>query len=290
MTTDPNQNPSRVPEPGCAPPSSGVVRFTVVTACRNAAATLDRTLESIDAQRTDGVELEHIVLDAESTDETPEILRCHAAPWRTVVVGRDAGPADAINHGFARATGDILAWLNADDLYAPGALARVAVAFQRRPRTAAVFGRCPVVDAEDREIRRPITWFKELWHPISCRFLIQSLNYVCQPALFFRRDAWAAAGPLRLDYRAAWDYDFLLRLWRQGPVRRLGGAPLAFFRWTPGSISGANFERQFDEELAIAKADAGAWSPQAVFHRAMRFGIVAIDRRMALRASGAKRP
>ena len=263
------------------------MRFTIVTACRNAAATLEATLASIDAQRGADVELEHIVLDGGSTDATPEILRRNAAPWRTVLTGRDAGPADAINRGLARAGGDILAWLNADDLYAPGALARVAEAFRRRPGAAAVFGRCPVVDAEGREIRRPITRFKEVWHPISCRFLIQALNYVCQPALFFRREAWRAAGPLRLDFKAAWDYDFLLRLWRQGPVRRIGGAPLAYFRWTPGSISGANFRRQFDEELAIATADAGAWSPQILFHRAMRFGIVTIYAAMARRADAA---
>ena len=262
------------------------MRVTIVTACRNAAATIEATLASIDAQRGGTVDLEHIVLDGGSTDETPDILRRHAAPWRTVISERDNGPADAINRGLARAGGEVLAWLNADDLYAPGALQRVAEAFQRQPGTAAVFGRCPVVDEEGREIRRPITRFKEFWHPISCRFLIQTLNYVCQPALFFRREAWQAAGPLRLDFKAAWDYDFLLRLWRQGPVRRMGGAPLAFFRWTPGSISGANFRRQFDEELAIAKADAGAWSPQAMLHRAMRFGIVTVYAAMARRGGG----
>ena len=263
------------------------MRFTVVTACRNAAATLAETLASVDAQRdAPGVELEHIVLDGGSTDETPRILRERAAPWRTVVGGRDAGPADAINKGFARATGEVLSWLNADDLYAPGALGRVAEAFAKRPSAAAFFGRCPVIDASGREIRRPITRFKELWHPVSCRFLVQTLNYVCQPALFFRRGAWEGAGPLRLDLAAAWDYDFLLRLWRQGPVRPLGGAPLAYFRWTPGSISGSGFERQFAEELAIARADAGRLSPQALLHAGVRAGIVAIYGAMARRNAG----
>lgn len=261
------------------------MRFTIVTACRNAAATIAETLASIDAQRADGVDFEHIVLDGGSTDGTLAILRNRQVPWRTVVEGHDAGPADAINRGLARATGDVLSWLNADDCYAPGALARVAAAFERRPETAAFFGRCPVINEVGREIRRPITRFKELWHPFSCRFLIQTLNYVCQPALFFRRGAWTAAGPLRLDLTAAWDYAFLLRLWRQGAVRPLGGAPLAFFRWTPGSISGAQFERQFSEELAVARADAGRWSPQALLHAVVRCGIVGIYRAMTQRPS-----
>ena len=117
------------------------MRVTIVTACRNAAATIEATLASIDAQRGGTVDLEHIVLDGGSTDETPDILRRHAAPWRTVISERDNGPADAINRGLARAGGEVLAWLNADDLYAPGALQRVAEAFQRQPGTAAVFCR-----------------------------------------------------------------------------------------------------------------------------------------------------
>ena len=257
------------------------MRVSIVTPCYNAAHTLPALLESVDAQcGADGVELEHIVMDGGSTDATPEVLRSHEAPWRRVFSEADEGPADAINKGLARTSGEILAWLNADDLYEPGAVARAVEAFRRHPKAAFLFGRCPVVDTWNKEIRRPIRRFKEMCYPFSCRFLLQTLNYVSQPAMFFRRDAWLAAGPLRTDLTAAWDYDFTLRLWRQGGGKVVWGKPLAKFRWTPGSISGSGFERQFDEELAIAKADAGAWSPQAVLHRAVRWGIVTIYRRM----------
>ena len=91
------------------------MRFTIVTACRNAAATIEATLSSIDAQRVGLVELEHIVLDGGSTDETPDILRRHAAPWRTVITERDDGPADADSAGDRPRRDDACSRNEADD-------------------------------------------------------------------------------------------------------------------------------------------------------------------------------
>ena len=157
----------------------------------------------------------------------------------------------------------------------------------RRPRAAFSFGRCPIVDADGREIRRFVTRFKEAWFPLSCRAAIRTLNYVSQPSVLIRRSAWEAAGPLRTDLKAAWDYDLWLRLWRRGgAVRVPGREPLAFFRWTPDSISGANYERQFAEELAVARADAGRLAPSALLHFLVARGIVFCYRRMAPRPAG----
>ncbi len=262
-----------------------ISRVTVITPCFNSAATLPTLLDSVDAQAADAArglfELEHIVMDGGSTDGTLALLASRSRPWRTVVSEPDRGPADAINKGFARAGGDYIAWLNADDAYAPGALARSVAALQRRPRASFSFGRCPIIDAGCAEIRRPITRFKELFFPFPYRWVLQTLNFVSQPATLFRRSALEKAGPLRTDLHAAWDYDLLLRLRRQGPcVRVPGRAPVAYFRWTPGSISGSGFRRQFDEELALALADAGRYSFPGLLHRAVRWGIVTIYSRM----------
>lgn len=261
-------------------------RVTVVTPCFNSAATLPALLDSIDAQAADNsvFELEHIVMDGGSTDGTLDLLAGQAKPWRTVVSQRDKGPADAINHGFARATGTYIAWLNADDAYASGALRRALRVLERNPRASFAFGRCPIIDAAGTEIRKPITRFKEFFFPFHSRFVLQILNYVSQPASLFRRQAFLGAGPLRLDFKAAWDYDLLLRLLHHGPSVRISGRePTAFFRWTPGSISGSNFARQFDEELAIATADTGRFSIQTLLHRCVRWGIVTIYSAMARR-------
>lgn len=256
-------------------------RVSVITPCFNAGRFLEPMLASVAAQRADGLEVEHIVLDAGSTDGTVEVLERHRAGIARLVLEPDHGPADAINKGLAMATGDVLAWLNADDLYAPDALRRACAALARRPQAALCFGHCPVIDAEGREIRRSITRFKEFWYPLACRPVVQMLNFVSQPAMLFRRRAFEQAGPLRIDLKAAWDYEFLLRLWRQGGAVRAGRPPLAYFRWTPGSISGRHFERQFREEYEAAAADAGRWAPQTLLHGLVRWGIVTVYNHMA---------
>ncbi len=260
------------------------MRISVVTPSFNSGAFIEAALRSVQMQRGTGdFDLEHIVVDGCSTDGTPAILEHFRPSLARLVVESDSGPAAAINKGLRLATGDILAWLNADDCYHPGALGRVADAFRRRPSRALCFGRCRIVDEGGREIRRGITRFKEACFPFSCRPLIQTVNYVSQPALFFTRLAWQAAGDLREDLRAAFDYELLLRLWRQGGAMRLGGEPLADFRWHPGSISGQTFERQFREEWEAAAADAGRFAPQTLAHAFVRRGIVASYRYLARR-------
>ena len=248
------------------------MRFSIITPSYNSLAFFPETLRSIRAQRRD-VDLEHIVIDGGSTDGTVEWLREQTDIDR-LVIEPDRGPADALNKGLALATGDVLAWLNADDVYHDGALARARACLSARPDRALAFGRCRIVDENGMEIRRTITRFKEMFFQISSRFTIQCINYVSQPAMFFRREAFHKAGPLRIDLKAAFDYDLTLRLWRHGGGARIAGPPLADFRWHTGSISGRMFENQFREELEAALDDAGRWSPQAFLHRGVRLGIV----------------
>ena len=85
---------------------------------------------------------------------------------------------------------------------------------------------------------------------------------------------------MRTDFKAAFDYDLTLRLWRQGGGVRIPGGPLADFQWHSGSISGQHFERQFEEEWRAAAEDAGRHSLQAVLHSGVRHGIVACYRLM----------
>ena len=250
------------------------MKISVIMPNYNGARFLRSALDSVLAQREDGVDLEFIVIDGASTDGSLDIIRSYGEQVNVLVSEPDNGPAQAINKGLDRASGDVLAWLNADDRYCPHTLKRVADAFANHARTALMFGRCPIIDEEDREIRRPITRFKELFFPLNSRFTIQSINYISQPATFFRRSAFDQAGPLREDLRAAWDYEFFLRLWPHGGGRRISGTPLADFRWHPSSISGTDFQTQFQEEFQAAAADAGRYSLQTFLHWFVRWGIV----------------
>jgi glycosyltransferase involved in cell wall biosynthesis len=257
--------------------------FSIITPNCNSGKFLEQTLRSVISQADDGIELEYIVVDGGSTDNSHEIIKKYSQRLARTIIEPDSGPANAINKGLAAANGEVLAWLNADDLYYPGALRRVRLALQCRPEAAICFGGCPIIDAQGQEIRAGITRFKEFFYPLSSRFTFQCINYLSQPALFFRRSAFAQAGPLREDMIAAWDYEFLLRLWRSGDAVQVPGAPLAAFRWHEQSISGQRFTAQFREEYEAARADAGRFSPQTAVHFFVRWGIVGIYSLMASR-------
>jgi len=258
-----------------------MIRITVITPSRNSERFLERTLRSVAAQRSPELSVEHIIMDGGSTDDTEALVWQSAHPDTHFVSSKDSGPADAINKGLALATGEYLCWLNSDDFYAPDALERAVAALERAPRKAFCFGHCPIVDADGKEIRPFVTRFKEFWYPLSCRFVFRTLNYISQPATVFRKSAFEAAGPLRTDLKAAWDYEFFLRLWRHGGGVRMKRPPLAFFRWTPDSISGRNFALQFRESAECAARDAGRFAPSALLHRVCSFLIVLCYRRMS---------
>ncbi|TAN38411.1 MAG: glycosyltransferase [Verrucomicrobia bacterium] len=263
------------------------MKFSIITPNFNGARFLETALTSVAAQRGPDVEVEHWIMDGSSTDGSQEIIQRFLGPETFLVTEPDRGPADAINKGLRRATGDIVAWLNADDRYHAQALRRAAEIFTAQPCAAFVFGHCRIVNEGDAEIRRGITRFKEMFFPCSSRFTFQCINYVSQPAMFFRRTAMARAGFLRTDLKAAWDYEFMLRLWHHGGAACAPGAPLADFRWHPGSISGQTFRRQFREEWEAAVADAGRYSLQALIHLGVRFGIVGSYKLMAaIRSKG----
>jgi len=265
------------------------LKFSIITSNKDGGRFLEETLRSVISQRETDIDPEYIVIDGGSTDDSLKIIRRYEQDISRIISEPDRGPVSAINKGLRLASGEIVAWLNADDRYHPGALKRVARSMAANPGRALCFGACRIVDEEGREIRHGITRFKEAFFPISSRFAIQCLNYISQPAMFFRRSALEVAGYLREDLVAAWDYDLTLRLWRQGGAAHVPGPPLADFRWHPGSISARRFSAQFKEEFDVAARDAGGLAPQTWIHFIVRWGIVGIYSLMAVSRPSAKR-
>jgi glycosyltransferase involved in cell wall biosynthesis len=190
-----------------APPlvdaSTPQLRISLVTPVLNQAAFVGRTIESVLAQ--DYPRLEYIVQDGGSTDGTLEVIASLAARltrWRSEA---DAGQADAINRGFAQASGDIMAWLNADDLLLPGALAAVASFFEQHPEVDVVYGDRVVIDEAGQEIGRWALPPHADWH-------LSWWDFVPQETLFWRRRIWERVGA-RLDpsFGFAMDWDLLVR-------------------------------------------------------------------------------
>jgi len=213
------------------------MKISVVTPSLNQGAFIERTIESVLAQTGD-FDLEYLVADGGSTDGTREILERHRGRI-TFTVGQDDGQSDALNKAFAMTTGDVLCWLNSDDTYRPGALARVVEAFRSTNRRWC-FGQCRIVDENDREVRRFVTAHKNR----ACRryslsrFLEE--NFVSQPAVFFTRELWNEAGPLDRSLWYSMDYDLWLRFGRIAEPHFIP-VDLANFRWHGGSKSGARF-------------------------------------------------
>ncbi|MFW6155128.1 MAG: glycosyltransferase family 2 protein [Planctomycetota bacterium] len=266
-----------------------MLKISVITPSFNQAGFLDRTIDSVLTQDAPFA-LEHIVVDGGSTDGTVPLLRRRAeADGRLRWVSEpDEGQADALNKGLALADGDVIGWLNSDDLYQGGALACVAETFEAEPDCQWLYGRVNIIDAEGREIRRWITRYKT-WR--MRRFSYAKLlaeNWISQMGVFWRAEAGRQAGPFRTDLHWCMDYDFWLRLGRLYPGRFIDRT-LASFRWYPTSKSGGGFAQQFREGFDVARrAAAGRHRLALLAHRLHAAKIIALYSLMArLRRPGA---
>jgi glycosyltransferase involved in cell wall biosynthesis len=177
--------------------------ITLVTPSFGQAAFLERTLRSVLGQ--DYPRLEYIVQDGGSRDGSAAVLERYRARLARCVSAPDRGQAHALNLGFSGTTGEVMGYLNSDDLLLPGALHEVAAAFARHPEVDVVYGHRIVIDEEDREIGRWVL-------PIHDDAVLSWADYVPQETLFWRRRIWERVGA-RMDeaFRFALDWDLLLR-------------------------------------------------------------------------------
>jgi glycosyltransferase involved in cell wall biosynthesis len=222
-------------------------------------------MESILSQRGD-FELEWVVVDGGSNDGTVELLRSIEDPRVRWSSGPDGGQSQAINKGLGAIGGDVVTWLNSDDLYVPGALAAVAGAFRERPGTQWVVGGCEVIDAEDRVIRAGVTRYKNrLLRRYSYRGLLRE-NCISQPAVFWKADFGRRIGGPDESLHYTMDYDLWLRMGREAEPVILDRV-LAQFRIHDRSKSGQVNREQFDEQYRVAGRYFGGDVTSRVMHR-----------------------
>jgi glycosyltransferase involved in cell wall biosynthesis len=218
-----------------------MVSLSVVTPVYNGARYLPDALDSV-ARLT--VTHEHIVIDGGSTDETVAILEGRNDSRVSWLSEPDRGQTDAVNKGFSRAQGDLLAWLNGDDEFISEAVDRAVAFLGSRADVGAVFGGMHVLD-EHGVVRRRYQPGRYSWR----RYLIMG-DYIPTPSIIFRRSLYEEVGPLDESYVDAADYDFYLRIFDRCRVERMPEA-LIRFRYHPDSKTAKDVWLQQREALRI---------------------------------------
>ncbi len=209
-------------------------KISIVTATRNQGQYIEETILSVLNQGYPNVE--HIVIDGASTDETPSILERYRDKLALVISEPDDGQSNAINKGMSKATGEILTWLNSDDMLAPGALAAAALAFDLS-HADMIAGVC-LLYQDGRLLAQHLTACADGPLPLDNLLDLDhgwnAGQFFHQPEVMFTRDLWLRAGGY-LDEQLyfSMDYELWLRFARAGALLHVIGRPLAWFRVHP---------------------------------------------------------
>ncbi len=218
----------------------------------NGARFLRRTFASLEAQSYPRIEV--IVIDGGSTDGSLELIEewAERIPLRWISEP-DSGQAAAINKGFRMATGEVMGWINSDDLLTPRSVELAASRFSADPQLDFVWGFCLVVDAEER----PLT-IQNPYVRADLTQLRKHRNFVSQPGSWYSRRAVETYGPLSERLHYLFDYDFFLRVADGGRAEFIPEV-MAWFRIHDASKSGSQ-EREFlREEPRVYRSNAGRW-------------------------------
>ena len=212
------------------------MKISIITPSFNQGGFIERTIQSVISQNNSSYELEHIIIDGNSTDQTLSILN----KYQTHIMMRvepDRGQTHAINKGLQIASGDIIGWLNADDIYYSSTLEKINKLFTEQEDCDVIYGDARLIDADDKTIGLYST------EPFNLKRL-HVRCFLSQPATFFRRSAVLKYGKLDEQLNFCMDYEFWLRMGMQG----------AKFSYLPDIFAGARIHPKTKSSLFSLKA------------------------------------
>lgn len=228
-------------------------KISVITPSFNQAEFIEDTIRSVLGQQYPN--LEYIVCDGGSTDDTPKILQKYDSQISYWCSEKDKGQSDAINKGMRRATGDIVCWINSDDVLLPGTLRTVAEFFQKHPDTDFANGYTVEIDRQGTIIN--------FTHIVMNRFFFRHGCYnISQPGMFWKREIFDKIGYLNESFHAKMDVEWLIRVYEAGlKVRRINrnlGA-IRIYPETKTAQNGSIWQRDGE---AIGKMYGGRYLPE----------------------------
>jgi glycosyltransferase involved in cell wall biosynthesis len=221
---------------------------SIITPSFNQAEFLEETIRSVLAQ--DYPRIEYIIVDGGSTDGSLAVIQQYADRLAWWVSEPDQGQTDAINKGFAQARGEILAWLNSDDTYQPGAVREAVEALTNHPEAAMVYGDANLIDENGGVIGQFAARQTDLRH------MLRGSVHIPQQTTFFWAKMWKQVSPLDPSFYFAMDYDLWVRLAKIAPlvyIPRLW----ANFRLHGAGKSVARDDRCYPEMLRVYQREGG---------------------------------
>lgn len=223
--------------------------ISIVTPSYNQAPYIEETIRSVFSQ---DAQIEYLIVDGGSTDGTVDIIRKYEDRLTWWASEKDRGQTDAINKGFARAKGEIFAWINSDDTYKPGAVAAAAKVLQEHPEIGMVYGDCNYINAAGEVIGQ----FDAA--QTSYRLLRRGVTRIPQQTMFFRAELWKQVGPLDPSFYFAMDYDLWTRIAKRTEIKYVPQTWANFRLHTSGKSILAD-ERCWPEMLKVHYRDGGSF-------------------------------
>ena len=227
-------------------------KISIVIPSYNKAKFVEETLNSIIDQGYPDFEV--IVQDGGSTDGTLEIIKRFAKRYPEIIrweSKKDKGQTDAINRGMKKATGEVIAYINADDIYKKGVFKRVGEYFSRNPKTLWVAGEGETIDAKGRKTSEWVTDYKNFFLKRNNYELLLMVNYLMQPSVFLSSKAYEKYGPFT-GKKNVMEYDLWLKLGKKEMPKAIDSY-LSSFRLYKESISMREFKKTLLEDERIMR-------------------------------------
>lgn len=223
---------------------------SIITPSFNQARYIEATIKSVFAQEYPRIE--YIIVDGDSTDITVDIIKKYEDKLAWWVSEKDKGQTDAINKGFGRAAGDILAWINSDDTYEPGAVSAAVKYLQAHPEVGMVYGDCNFINENGQVIGK----FNSA--QTDHRLIRQGYVHIPQQTMFFRADLWKQVGPLDPSFYFAMDYDLWTRISARSEIKYVPQTWANFRLHTSGKTIMAD-DRCWPEMIRVHYRDGGSF-------------------------------